>query len=69
MKVFEPFEDVSKPSPLIYVMMISHGCVFKSSSKPAIKGIRVETIEEARIEYKKLLEEGWKKTGIFNCYF
>ena len=26
-KVFEPFEDVSKPSPSFDVMMISYGCV------------------------------------------
>ena len=68
-KVFEPFEDVSKPSPSIDVIMIFYGCVFKRSSKPVMKGSRVETIEEARKEYKKLLEEGWKKTSILNSYF
>jgi len=26
-----------------------------------MKGSRVESIEEARNEYKKLLEEGWEK--------
>ena len=55
-KVFEPFEDVSKPSPSIDAMMISYGCVYKRSSKPVMKGSRVETIEGAREEYKKLLE-------------
>ena len=68
-KVFEPFEDVSKPSPGIDVMMISYGCVYKRSSKPVMKGSRVETIEVARKEYKQLLEEGWKKTSIFRNYF
>ena len=34
-----------------------------------MKGSRVETIEEARKEYKKLLEEGWRKTNIYNSYF
>jgi len=34
-----------------------------------MKGSRVETVEAAREEYKKLLEKGWKKTYIFNCYF
>ena len=67
-KVFEPFEDVSKPSPIIDAIMISYGCVYKRSSKPVIKGSRVETIEEARKEYKQLLEEGWKKTTIYNSY-
>ena len=68
-KEFEPFEDVSKPSPSIDAMMISYGCVYKRSSKPVMKGSRVETIEHARKEYKKLLEEGWKKTSIFRSYF
>ena len=68
-KVFEPFEDVSKPSPSIDAMMISYGCVYKRASKPVMKGSRVETVESAREEYKKLLAEGWKKTSIFNSYF
>ena len=68
-KVFEPFEDLLKPSPSIDEMMISYGCVYKRASKPVIKGSRVETIENARKEYKQLLEEGWKKTSIFNSYY
>ena len=68
-KVFEPFEDVSKSSPSIDAMMVSYGCVYKKSSKPVMKGGRVETIENAREEYKQLLAEGWKKTSIFNSYF
>ena len=68
-KVFEPFEDVSKPSPSIDAMMISYGCVYKRSSKPVIKCSRVETIEAARKEYKQLLDEGWQKTSIFRSYF
>jgi len=65
-KVFEPFEDSSKNSSLINAILISYGCVFKRSIKPVIKGSRVESIEEARKEYKKLLEEGWEKTYRFN---
>ena len=68
-KVFEPFEDVSKLTTTIDAMMISYGCVYKRSSKPVMKGSRVETVEVARKEYKQLLEEGWKKTSIFNSYF
>ena len=68
-KVFEPFEDITKPSPSIDAMMISYGCVYKRSSKPVMKGSRVETIEAARKEYKQLLDEGWKKTSIFRSYF
>ena len=64
-KVFEPFEDITKPSPSLDAMMISYGCVYKRSSKPVMKGSRVESIEDARKEYKELLEEGWEKTNIF----
>ena len=38
-KVFEPFEDVSKSSPSIDAIMISYGCVYKRSSKPVMKGL------------------------------
>ena len=68
-KLFEPFEDSSKNSYIINAILISYGCVFKRSSKPVIKGSRVESIEEARNEYKKLLKEGWKKTYRFNSFF
>ena len=68
-KVFEPFDDSSKNSSMVNAILISYGCVFKRSSKPVIKGSRVESIEEARNEYKKLLEEGWKKTYRFNSFF
>ena len=68
-KVFEPFEDSSKNSYMINAILISHGYVFKRSSKPVMKSSRVESIEEARNEYKKLLEEGWEKTYRFNSFF
>ena len=60
-KVFEPFEDNFKNSSMVNAILISYGCVFKRSSKPVMKGSRVESIEEARKEYKKLLEEGCEK--------
>ena len=68
-KVFEPFEDSFKNSSMINTILISYGCVFKLSNKPVLKGSRVESIEEARNEYKKLLEEGWEKTYRFNSFF
>ena len=68
-KVFEPFEDVSKFSTSIDAILVSYGCVYKRSSKPNMKGSRLENVEAAREEYKKLIEEGWKKTSIFNSYF
>ena len=68
-KVFEPFEDGSKDSCMINAILISYGCVFKRSIKLVMKGSRVESIEEARKEYKKLLDEGWKKTYRFNSFY
>jgi len=68
-KVFEPFDYSSKNPSMINAILISYGCVFKRSSKPVMKGSRVESIEEARKEYKKLLEEGWGKTYRFNSFF
>ena len=43
-KLFEPFEDVSRPSPSIDATMISYGCVYKRSRKRVMKGSIVETI-------------------------
>ena len=68
-KVFETFENSSKNSSVINAILFSYGYVFKRSNKPVMKGSRVESIEEARKEYKKLLEEGWKKTYRFNSFF
>ena len=66
-KRFRKFENISnKENDFIE---IEYGCVYKSSSKPVYKGSRIESLEDARKEYKKLLEEGWKKTNIFKNYF
>tara|TARA_Y100000589_G_scaffold163572_1_gene155469 strand:+ start:193 stop:444 length:252 start_codon:yes stop_codon:yes gene_type:complete len=66
-KRFRKFENISnKENDFIE---IEYGCVYKSSSKPVYKGSRIESVEDARKEYKKLLEEGWKKTNIFKNYF
>ena len=65
-KVFRPFQSTLKQAQ--EMMEIEYGCVYKRSSKPAMKGSRVEPIEKAREEYKQLIEEGWKKTSIYNHY-
>ena len=46
---------------MINAILISYGYIFTRSSKPVMKGSRVESIEAAINEYKKLLEEGWEK--------
>ena len=66
-KVFRPFQSTLKQAQ--EMMEIEYGCVYTNGSKPVMKGSRVETIEQARKEYKELLEEGWRKTSIFNHYF
>ena len=68
-KVFEPFEDSSKNSYMVNAILISYGCVFKRSSKPVMKGSRVESIEEARNEYKKTFRGRAGKTYRFNSFF
>ncbi|WP_288261600.1 hypothetical protein [uncultured Prochlorococcus sp.] len=50
-KVFEPSNNLSKPSLSIDGMMISYGCVYKRRSETVIKGSKIETIEEAMKEY------------------
>ena len=40
-KVFEPFEDITKPSHYVDAMMISYGCVYKRSTKPIMKDSRM----------------------------
>ena len=65
-KVFKPFKSSLKQAQ--EMIEIEYGCVYKRSSKPIMKGSRIEPIENAREEYKHLLEEGWKKTLIYNYY-
>jgi len=57
-KLFEPFEDSSKNPSMINAILISYGCVLKRSSKPVMKGSRVESKEEPRNDHKKLFEKG-----------
>jgi len=66
-KVFTPFMSSLKQAQ--EMMEIKYGCLYKRSSKPVMKGSRVETSKAARKEYKALLEEGWKKTSIYNRFF
>ena len=65
-KVFEPFEDVSKPSPSIDAMMISYGCVYKRSSKPVMKGSREWKLSNQPGKNIKVLRRNWKDNKRFN---
>jgi len=66
-KVFKPFNSSFKQAQEMFE--IEYGCVYKISSKPVMKGSRIELLEKAREEYKQLLEEGWRETSIYNHYF
>ena len=65
-KIFKKFKSTLPQSE--EVMEIEYACVYKRSSKPVIKGSRIETLEKAREEYKELPREGWRKTSIYNHY-
>ena len=47
---------------MVNEILISYSFFYKKASNAAIKGSRFESIEKARNEYKKLLEEGRGKT-------
>ena len=64
-KVFNLFKDVINSFLFIDVMEISYKCVYKRVNKSVMKGSRVESFENERKEYKKLLGEVWKKNFIF----
>ncbi len=51
-KVFEPFDDSSKNPSMINAILISYGRLLKRSSKPVMKGSRVESIEKGRKNIK-----------------
>ena len=65
-KIFKSFKSTLPQAE--EVMEIEYACVYKRSSKPVIKGSRIETLEKAREEYKELIAEGWRKTSIYNHY-
>ena len=46
-----------------------NSCVYKIFSKTFIKGSRIESIEDNKKQYKKFLEEFWKKTNILREIF
>ena len=46
-------------------MEIDFGYIFRTSTKPAWKGTRIETVEDGLKEYEEMLEEGWKKTNLY----
>ena len=63
-KIFKKFKSTLPQAE--EVMEIEYAFVYMRSSKPFIKGSRIETLEKAREEFKELLAEGWRKTSIYN---
>ena len=69
-KVFKLFKDVNNSFPFLDGMEISCEYVYKRAEKQFMKLSRVESFEDARKKYKKLLEEGLKKkTYIFKVTY
>ena len=66
-KIFKKFKSTLPQAE--EVMEIEYACVYKRSSKPVIKGSRIEALEKVREEYKELLADGWRKTSIYNHHF
>ena len=63
LKRFRKYENISyKENNYIE---IEFGYIFRTSTKPAWKGSKIETIENGYIEYEELLKEGWKKTNLY----
>ncbi len=50
-------------------MKINYGYFCKSSTKSVCKRSRIESLDDFRKKYLKLLKEGWKNTNIFKSYF
>ena len=66
-KIFKRFKSTLPQAE--EVIEIEYACVYKRSSKPVIKGSRIEALEKVREEYKELLADGWRKTSIYNHHF
>ena len=64
-KVFKLFKDVNNSFQFFYGMGISCEYVYKRAEKQFMKWSRVESFEDARKKYKKLLEEGLEKKLIY----
>ena len=50
-------------------MEIEFGYIFRTSTKPAWKGSKIETIENGYIEYEELLKKDWNKTNLYKRNF
>ena len=46
-------------------MEIDFGYIFRTSTKPAWKGSKIETVEDGYTEYEDMIKEGWKKTNLY----
>tara|TARA_B100000900_G_scaffold238397_1_gene202517 strand:+ start:2368 stop:2538 length:171 start_codon:yes stop_codon:yes gene_type:complete len=46
-------------------MEIDFGYIFRTSTKPAWKGSKIETTKDGYKEYEELIKEGWVKTNLY----
>ena len=48
-----------------YYMEIDFAYIIRTSTKPAWKGSKIETVEDGNKEYEEILKEGRKKTNFY----
>jgi len=48
-----------------YYMEIDFGYIFRTLTKPARKGSKIETTKDGYKEYEELIKEGWVKTNLY----
>ena len=63
LKRFRKYENISYKEN--NYMEIDFGYIFRTSTKPAWKGSKIETVEDGYIEYEEMLKEGWEKTSFY----
>ena len=66
-KLFKKFADGIKGEKKDFIE-IKYGVIVRQSSKPSMKGSRIESMEIARNEWQELIMEGWQKTSILKKF-
>ena len=68
-KVFKPFEDSSKNSSLISVILISYDCVLSDQVSQLCKALELNLSWKRETNIKNFYKKGEKKTNRFNIFF
>ena len=68
-KVFETFDDSSKNPSIINPTLISYGCELKRSSKPVMRGSRVDLSKKREKNIKTIRGRVGKNLSIQQFFF